>query len=101
MPRWPALITPLFALTTSLSGCSIYKASTARCPVATDNLQLGMLRAQVISILGFPKSTEVVNGQRVEMLKYINGHAESTKARMLVYTASDLFTIGLAELILT
>jgi hypothetical protein len=80
-------------------GCSIYKAATAPSPVETSNLQIGMSRANVMSILGSPKSTEVVNGERTEMYEYVNGSHEGSKVRILLYAAGDVFTIGLAELI--
>jgi len=87
------------ALLLLTQGCSIYKAATAPSPVETSNLQVGMSRANVMSVLGYPRSTEVVNGERTEMYEYVNGSSGGSKVRILLYIAGDLFTICLAELI--
>jgi hypothetical protein len=52
-----------------------------------------------MSVLGYPRSTEVVNGERTEMYEYVNGSSGGSKVRILLYIAGDLFTICLAELI--
>jgi hypothetical protein len=80
-------------------GCSIYKAATAPSPVDTNSLQPGMPRSHVMSVLGYPKSTEVVNGERTEMYEYVNGSEGASKVRILLYAAGDLFTLCLTELI--
>jgi len=80
-------------------GCSIYKAATAPSPVETSSLQPGMPRSHVMSVLGYPKSTEVVNGERTEMYEYVNGSDGASKVRILLYAAGDLLTICLTEVI--
>lgn len=80
-------------------GCSIYKAATAPSSVDTSSLQPGMPRSHVMSVLGYPRSTEVVNGERTEMYEYVNGSDGASKVRILLYAAGDLLTIFLAELI--
>jgi hypothetical protein len=52
-----------------------------------------------MSVLGYPKSTEVVNGERTEMYEYVNGSEGASKIRILLYIAGDLFTMCLSELI--
>jgi len=56
-------------------------------------------RSHVMSVLGYPKSTEVVNGERTEMYEYVNGSEGASKVRILLYAAGDLFTLCLTELI--
>ena len=93
------LISVGLALLLLTPGCSIYKAATAPSPVETSSLQPGMPRSHVMSVLGYPKSTEVVNGERTEMYEYINGSDAASKVRILLYIAGDLFTLCLTELI--
>jgi hypothetical protein len=98
-PLSRAVVVSGLLVTLTLPACSIYKAATAPSPVGTDRLQAGMPRDQIISILGSPKSSEVENGERMEMFEYINGNHEASKARILLYAAGDFFTLFLSELI--
>lgn len=87
------------ALLLVTQGCSIYKAATAPSPVGTDTLRVGMPRSHIMSVLGYPRSNEVVNGERTEMYEYVNGSEEGSKLRILLYIAGDFFTLCLTELI--
>ena len=80
-------------------GCSIYKAATAPPPVAFDRIKVGADRTDVISVLGLPKSTEALDGQRTDMFEFTDGYSSATKSRIALYVAGDVFTLGLAELI--
>lgn len=80
-------------------GCSIYKAATAPLPVAVERVRVGSNRAEVVSVLGTPKLSDVLDGQRTDMFEFTSGYHEASKSRILLYVAGDVFTIGLAELI--
>lgn len=80
-------------------GCSIYKAATAPPPVAVENVRVGSNRAQVMSVLGTPMLTENAEDRRTDVFEFRSGLHEASKARIILYAAGDLFTLGLAELI--
>ena len=81
-------------------GCSINRAATAPGPLAVDDVKVGKDRGSIISILGMPKSAEVsATNERTDMHEFIDGYPGGSKARILLYIAGDLFTLGLAELI--
>jgi hypothetical protein len=83
-----------------LTNCSIYMAATAPNPVPLEQLHAGMPRTHVIAVLGTPKTTEVVNEERIEMYEFIDGHPSASKLRIVPYIAADFFTLFLAELVL-
>src|SRR5262245_34895432 len=87
------------ALLLLTQGCSIYRAATAPSPVETGMLRPGMPRTHVMSVLGSPRSSDVVNGERTEMYEYVNGSVGASKLRILPYLAGDLLTFGIAELV--
>ena len=81
-------------------GCSIYKAANAPAPIPLKEIQAGVDRNRVIALLGMPRSTEVTaDHERTDMHEYIDGNPQESKARIILYVAGDLFTLGLAELI--
>lgn len=80
-------------------GCSIYYAAKAPGPVNVQEVQTGKDRSQIISVLGMPKSTETLNGERTDMHEFTSGYDPGSKLRILFYVAGDFFTLGLAELI--
>jgi hypothetical protein len=83
-----------------LSNCSIYKAATAPPSVPLERVHAGIARSQIMSVLGTPKTTEVLNDQRVEVYEFVDGHGSASKLRIIPYVAADFFTLGLAELVL-
>jgi hypothetical protein len=83
-----------------LANCSIYKAATAPPSVPLERVHAGIPRSHVMSVLGTPKTTEVVNAERVEVYEFIDGNSSAPKFRIIPYVAADFFTLGLAELVL-
>ena len=83
----------------SLCGCSIYKAATAPTPVALEDVAPGANRIHIVGALGVPKSTETKNNTRIDVHEFVDGSDSATKARIVLYIAGDVFTIGLAELV--
>ena len=81
-------------------GCSIYRAANAPAPIPLKEVQAGADRNRIIAVLGMPRSTEVnANNERTDIHEYIDGNPQESKARILLYIAGDLFTLGLAELV--
>lgn len=90
----------MFVLTGS-SACSVYKASTQPGPANIQGIGIGSSRQEVITRLGPPKfSDNDSNGQKQEIFEFQSGLHHASKARVIPYIAADLFTLGLAELIL-
>ena len=83
------------------SACSVYKASTQPGPADLQGLGIGVLRQQVIARLGAPKFSDVdPQGRKQDMFEFQSGFHQGSKARVILYLAADVFTLGLAELIL-
>ena len=95
------LLMALLLITTAAQGCSIYKAATAPPSVAVDNVTAGSMRAEVMSVFGTPKSSDVdQSNERTDVYEFIDGNHGAAKLRIIPYIAADFFTIGLAELAL-
>lgn len=89
----------LLLMAMPLQGCSIYKAATAPPPIEVENVRIGSTRPTLLATLGTPKMTEVSDDQRTDVFEFISGHHGASKARILLYLAGDVFTLGLAELV--
>jgi outer membrane protein assembly factor BamE (lipoprotein component of BamABCDE complex) len=95
------LIIALLLMATTAPGCSIYKAATAPPSVPVDAVKVGSTRFEVMSVFGLPRSTEVgQTNERTDVFEFIDGNSQASKLRIVPYVAADLFTIGLAELVL-
>ena len=95
------LFMALLLMATAAQGCSIYKAATAPPSVAVDNVKVGSTRAEVMSVFGTPKSSDVVqSNERTDVYEFIDGNHGAAKMRIIPYIAADLYTGGLAELVL-
>jgi hypothetical protein len=93
-------IAGLLSLLLVFQGCSIYKAATAPPSVPVGDARIGSTRAEVLSVFGMPKSTEVEAGGRIDMYEFTDGNPGASKLRIIPYIAADLFTLSLAELVL-
>lgn len=94
------IITVLCSILAFSPGCSIYRASTAPSPIPLKEVRAGVDRNRIIAVLGMPRSTEVgADGERTDMHEYIDGNPQESKARIILYVAGDVFTLGLAELL--
>jgi hypothetical protein len=87
-------------LVLNMVGCSIYKAATAPPPVAVDRVTVGTSRAEVMSVFGSPKNTDSAISGKTDIYEFIDGNNGASKLRILPYIAADVFTLGLAELVL-
>jgi len=95
------LLMAVLLVAVATPGCSIYKAATAPPPVPVDNVKAGYTRAEVMSVFGLPKNTEVVpSNERTDVYEFIDGNHGASKLRIIPYIGADFFTLGLAELVL-
>lgn len=86
------------------SGCAQVMAIRQPAPLDRTLLAVGADRTVVIGVLGAPVSTEDRNdGGRTEIYKYVDGGTKnswwSKSGRVLIYTAGDVFTAWLAQII--
>jgi hypothetical protein len=89
------------ALGFSGTACSIYKAASQPGPANLTGMSVGTPRAQLIAQLGAPKFSDMDSQNRKQdVFEFDSGMNQAAKARIIPYLAADLFTLGLAELIL-
>ena len=85
----------------STSGCSAYKAISQPGTADLSGIGIGTPRQQVILRLGPPKMIDTLsNGVKQDVFEFQSGANQSSKVRAVFYVAADVFTVGLAEVIL-
>ena len=94
------LVGSLIVLLGLSTGCSISRAIKQPPPIPVEQAKVGSTRAEIISIFGPPKFSEQNGSDRTDVYKFIDGYHGATKMRVILYAAADVFTLGLAELIL-
>ena len=83
------------------SACSVYKAATQPGPAKLTGLGVGSPRMELITKLGPPKFSDTdAHGRKLDTYEFQSGFNQASKVRIIPYLAADLFTLGLAELIL-
>jgi hypothetical protein len=91
------LVTAIF----TLSSCSIYKAASQAGPADLAGIGVGTPRNELISRLGAPKiATTTATGDVQDYFEFKSGMHPAAKLRILPYLAADVFTAGLAEIVL-
>ena len=99
-----ALIGLASSFAVALGGCSVYLEATRPTPVALDEYQVGQSRDSVLESLGAPESTATESdGASCDFYRlYTKGYGAGGKIPLAVAEgAADVFTLGLAEVILT
>jgi len=87
-----------------IAGCSVYMESNRPTPVKLAEYQSGQSRESVIGRLGAPASnTQYPGGDSCDIYQlYTKGYGTGGKvAAAVVESAADVFTLGLAEVVLT
>ena len=98
-------IAPLVASLLLCSGCAQFMAARQPKNLHVENvLQPGVDRAVVIGTLGAPVTTDsAVEGRLTDVYKYVDGRSANSwggkSARILLYTAGDVFTAFLSQII--
>lgn len=81
-------------------GCAAYVALKMPGPADDEQVELGMNRRDVDSVLNVvPASTYDQNGSTIATYQYADGPHPASKTRALVYVAGDIFLVFLTELI--
>ena len=87
-----------------IAGCSVYMESNRPTPVNLAEYESGQSRESVIGRLGAPAgSTQYPGGDSCDLYRvYTKGYGTGGKvAAAVVESAADVFTLGLAEVVLT
>lgn len=89
------------SLTLMQPGCSVYKAASQPPPADLTGIGVGTPRGHLIARLGAPKFSDTdPEGQKQDTFEFDSGFHSASKVRIIPYLAADLFTLGLAELVL-
>lgn len=100
----PILAGFLFAISVLLlnSGCSVYMAAKQPRERDLSVLSPGMPRGHVIAELGAPVWSGERAGEKVDVFSFTQGYSTAARsARALFHGVSDVFTLGLWEVIST
>ena len=91
----------LMLTSTLLGACSVAKVVTQPGPADLNGIGIGTSRTDMISRLGPPRAIDTdKNGNKMDMFEVQSGAHQASKARVIPYLAADVFTLGLAEVIL-
>lgn len=98
MTRGLALATACFLL----PSCSVYMAAKQPDAKNVDLMAVGTPRAMLLAEFGLPAASEVRNGKKYEIFKFVNGYSAGAKAgRAVFHGAADVLTLGLWEVVAT
>jgi hypothetical protein len=85
------------------SGCAQFMAFNQPAPFTPVSLNPGVKRMHVIAELGQPVDTETQTNLLTDNYKYVDGGAKnngvSKTCRVVIYTAGDLFTLFLDQIV--
>lgn len=85
----------------SQMACSVYKAATQPGPADLQGIGVGTPRPILMSKVGAPKFSDTNSqGKKEDIFEFDSGLNQASKARVILYLAADVITVGLAELIL-
>ena len=83
------------------TACSVAAVLKQPPPKDLSGIGLGTTRQELIDRLGIPKISDTdPQGRKQDMFEFQSGLHQASKLRAILYTAADVFTLCLAELIL-
>jgi len=74
-------------------------AAKAPEPVEYKEITVGGTRLEAMSRLGLPKISNRKGNYKIDTYEFFDGYHSASKARIILYLAGDIFTLGLAEFI--
>ena len=91
----------LLILSTHLiSGCSVFMAAKQPGTKDMDLLKVGTPRNLLLAEFGAPVISEIHDGKKIEIFKFVQGYSKGAKAgRAVFHGVADVFTLGLWEVI--
>ncbi|TXI17339.1 MAG: hypothetical protein E6Q62_09295 [Nitrosomonas sp.] len=83
-----------------ISGCSVFMAAKQPDAKNVDLFKIGTPRNMLLAEFGLPIVSEVRNGRKIEIFKFIQGYSAGAKAgRAVFHGVADVVTLGLWEVI--
>ena len=91
----------LFALLAILNfGCSVFMAAKQPSAKDVDLFKVGTSRSMLLAEFGAPTVSEVKNGKKCELYKFVQGYSTGVKTgRAVFHGVADFFTLGLWEVV--
>jgi hypothetical protein len=91
----------LFALLIiSTFGCSVFMAAKQPGLKDLDLLKVGTSRSMLLAEFGLPTVSDVRDGKKSEIFKFVQGYSSGAKAgRAFFHGAADVVTLGLWEVV--
>ena len=91
----------LFTLVSiSTFGCSVFMAAKQPGAKDLDLLKVGTSRSMLLAEFGLPTVSEVRDGKKSEIFKFVQGYSSGAKAgRAFFHGAADVVTLGLWEVV--
>src|SRR5687768_2203889 len=82
------------------SGCSVFMAAKQPDKKNVELYRIGTPRSMLLGEFGPPAHSEVRNGKKYEVFKFVQGYSTGAKAgRALFHGAADVMTLGLWEVV--
>jgi hypothetical protein len=83
-----------------ISGCSVFMAAKQPGIKDIDLFRAGTSRSMLLAEFGAPTVSEIRDGKKFEIYRFIQGYSTGVKAgRALFHGAADVFTLGLWEIV--
>lgn len=83
-----------------ISGCSVFMAAKQPDAKNVDLFKTGTPRSMLLAEFGLPMVSEVRNGKRTEIFKFVQGYSAGAKAgRAVFHGVADVLTLGLWEVV--
>jgi len=90
----------LLALCVFLAGCSVFMAAKQPDKRDVELFRVGTPRAMLLAEFGLPVYSEVKDGKKTEIFKFVQGYSTGAKAgRAVFHAAADILTLGLWEVV--
>lgn len=82
------------------SGCSVFMAAKQPDKKNVDLFKIGTHRSMLLAEFGMPTVSELRNGKKHEIYKFVQGYSAGAKAgRAVFHGAADVLTLGLWEVV--
>lgn len=83
-----------------LSGCSVFMAAKQPDKKNMEVMRVGSPRALILAEFGLPIASEIRDGNKYEIYKFIDGYSTGAKAgRAVFHGLADVATLGLWEVV--
>lgn len=81
-------------------GCSVFMATKQPSAKNVDMFKVGTPRDMLVAEFGSPATSEVRDGKKSEIFKFVQGYSSGAKAgRAFFHGAADVMTLGLWEVV--